>query len=119
MQPLDTYELILNFTILVAMPIMIWANLRKNGIENPLYVYLWDEHPNFMRVSLVVLGLLVLFSAVALLGHFGVLPGDLVERANLVIGIPFLVAAVAEIFLAVRGVLKVLRDRRRSRASKT
>ena len=30
MQPLDTYGLVVNFTILIMMPLIIWANLRQN-----------------------------------------------------------------------------------------
>ena len=112
MQPLDTYGLVVNFTILIMMPLIIWANLRQNRTAHPLNTYLWTEHPNFMRLSLVIIGLLVLFSAVTLLGHFGFLSGGVVEVANIVIGIPFLFLAVAEIVLAVRVLLKVLRERR-------
>ena len=112
MQPLDTYGLVLNFTILIMMPLIIWANLRQNGTANPFNTYLWTEHPNFMRISLVIIGLLILYSSVALLGHFGFLAGGVVDVANLVIGIPFLVLAVVEIVLAVRVLLKFLRERK-------
>ena len=112
MQPLDTYSLIVDFIILFVMPLIIWANLRQSSASKPLNAYLWTEHPNFMRVSLVIIGLLVLYSAVALLGHFGVLPSDVVETANIVIGIPFLFLAVVEIVLAARAGLKFLRDRK-------
>ena len=59
MQPLDTYNLVLNYVILIMMPLLIWANLRMNPNANPVSAYLWNEHPNFMRISLVVIGLLV------------------------------------------------------------
>ena len=100
MQPLDTYGLVVNFTILIMMPLIIWANLRQNRMASPFSAYLWTEHPNFMRISLVIIGLLVVYSAVTLLGHFGFLPGDVVE-----------------IVLAVRVALKFLRDRK-ARTSK-
>lgn len=112
MQPLDTYHLILNYIIFIMMPLIIWANLRMNPNANPVSAYLWNEHPNFMRISLVVIGLLVIFSAVSLLGHYGVLSGDTVGAANIAIAIPFLVLAVVEIVLGVRLVLKFLRDRK-------
>ncbi len=32
-----------------------------------------------MRISLLILGMLILFSAITLLGHFGVLAGGIVE----------------------------------------
>jgi hypothetical protein len=112
MLPLDTYGLVVNFTILIMMPLIIWANLRQNRTANPLNTYLWTEHPNFMRVSLVIIGLLVLYSGVALLGHFGVLAGSVVEVANIVIGIPFLLLAVVEIVLAVRALRQFLRERK-------
>jgi hypothetical protein len=112
MQPLDTYGLVVNFTILIMMPLIIWANLRQNRTGNPLNTYLWTEHPNLMRVSLVIIGLLVLYSAVALLGHFGFLAGGVVEVANIVIGIPFLFLALVEIVLAVRALRQFLRERK-------
>jgi len=63
-------------------------------------------------MSLLIIGLLVVFSAVTLLGHFGVLSGGIVEIANIVIGIPFLVLSVIEIVLAVKVALKFRRDRK-------
>ena len=65
-----------------------------------------------MRVSMLVIGVLTLFSAVTLLGHFGVVSGEFVDVTNLVIGIPFLVLAVIEIVLAVRVALKFMHDRK-------
>jgi hypothetical protein len=112
MQPLDTNVLIVNFFVVVMMPLIIWGNLRKSPRSNPLNDYLWSEHRNFMRVSMLVIGVLTLFSVVTLLGHYGVVSGAFVEVANLVIGIPFLVLAVVEVVLAVRVALKFLRDRK-------
>jgi len=117
MQPLDTYGLIINLFVVIAMPLIIWGNVRKNAKSTPFSDYLWSEHRNFMRVSMVVIGVLTLFSAVALLGHFGVVSGAFVDVANLVIGIPFLFLAVVEIVLAVCVALKFTRDRR-ARTSK-
>jgi len=94
------------------MPLIIWANLSQNRRPSPFSDYLWTEHPNFMRISLVIIGLLVVYSAVALLGHFGFLAGAVVEVANIVVGIPFLFLAVVEIVLAVRVVVKFLRARK-------
>jgi len=112
MQPLDTYGLIVNFIVVIMMPLIIWGNLRKSARSTPFNDYLWTEHRNFMRVSMLVVEVLAVFSAVTLLGHFGVVSGGFVEVANLVIGIPFLFLAVVEIVLAVRVALKFLRDRK-------
>ena len=112
MQPLNTYGLIVNFAIVIMMPLIIWGNLRKNARSTPFSDYLWTEHRNFMLISMLVIGLITVFSAVALLGHYGVVSGEFVDVANLVIGIPFLVLAVVEIVLAVRVALKFLRDRK-------
>jgi hypothetical protein len=118
MQPLDTYNLVLNYVILIMMPLLIWANLRMKPNASPVSAYLWNEHPNFTRISLVVIGLLVVFSAVSLLGHYGVLSGDAVDAANIAIGIPFLSLALVEIVLGVRVALKFLRGRK-AKESKT
>lgn len=112
MEPLTTYGLIVNFAVLIMMPIIIWGNLRQSGRTAPINAYLWSEHPNFMRVSLLILGMLILFSAITLLGHFGVLAGGIVEIASMVIGIPFLVLAILEIVLAAKAAFKFLRNRK-------
>ncbi len=112
MQPLGTYGLIVNFFVVIMMPLIVWGNLRKNARSTPFNDYLWAEHRNFMRVSMLVIGVLTVFSAVTLLGHFGVVSGGFVEVANLVIGIPFLFLAVVEIVLAVRVAVKFLRRRK-------
>lgn len=112
MQQLDTYNLIVNWAVLIIMPLLIWANSSPRMMANAFSAYLWTEHRNFMRLSLVILGFVTLFAAATLLGHYGLLSPDGVELANMVIGIPFLFLAVIEIVLAVRGVLKFLRERR-------
>jgi hypothetical protein len=112
MQPLDTYNLVLNHIILIMMPMLIWANLRMNPNASPVSAYLWNEHPNFMRISLVVIGLLVVFSAVSLLGHYGVLSGDTVDAGNIGIAVPFMLLAIVEIVLGFRVALMFLRDRK-------
>ena len=42
--------------------------------SSPLNAYLWREHPNLMRVSLVILGLLALNAVVTLAEHYGLSP---------------------------------------------
>jgi hypothetical protein len=106
---LTTYELVLNLFIAVVMPLLILANLRDWGMKSPMNVYLWREAPNLMRVSLVILGLLAVWSVIRLGGHFGLLPADLVDTALLVVGVPFLIAAVAEIWLVAKAARQYLR----------
>ena len=109
MQPLSQYDLYLNFFVAVVMPILILTNLMSWGINSPLNVYLWREQPNLMRVSLVILGLLAVWSVIRLAGHFGLLSAGLVDSALLVVGVPFLVAAVAEIWLVSKAARQYLR----------
>ena len=73
MQPLTTYDLVLNIFVVVIMPLLIVANLKGWGTQSPLNIYLWRESPNLMRVSLVILGLLALYSLVQLAGYFGLI----------------------------------------------
>lgn len=108
MHPLSTYDVVLDFAIVVVMPLLIWVNLRGTAANSQ---YLWRESPNFMRVSLLVIGLLTLFSAVGLLGYYGLVPPVVVEYAAPIIGIPFLVVALAEIWLGVGALRKFLRTR--------
>jgi hypothetical protein len=112
MQPLDTYNLVLNYIVLIMMPLILLANLFANRMATPFSAYLWTEHPNFMRISLVIIGLLTVYAAVTLLGHYGVLSGEAVDTANIAVGIPFLFLAVIELVLGARVVLKFLRDRK-------
>ena len=108
---LGTYDLVLNSIIVVMMPLIIWANLRTRGFQSPLNQYLWNEFPNLMRTSLIILALLTLYSVLELMRHFGLLSEDLAELVLPAVGLPFLVAAIAMIWLSVRAVLKVLRTR--------
>jgi len=110
MHPLDTYDLVVNFFVIVIMPLIIWANLRNSGIKSPLHVYLWREQPNLMRMALLILAMVTLFSASALLANFGFISPEVEETMDMVIGIPFMIAAVAVIGLAAMAAFKALRD---------
>jgi hypothetical protein len=112
MQPLSQYDLYLNFFVAVVMPILILTNLMNWGTKSPLNVYLWREHPNLMRVSLVMLGLLALNAFVTLAAHYGLVPGSAADYATPMLGIPFLVASVAVIWLSGRAAVQYLRGRR-------
>ena len=112
MQPLTTYDLVLNIFVVAVMPLLILANLKDWGSQSPLNVYLWREHPNLMRVSLVILGLLTLYSLAQLAGHFGLVSPAVLDYALPAIGIPFLLAAIAEIWLVVKAISQYMRARR-------
>ena len=45
MQPLTTYDFVLNIFVVVIMPLLIVANLKGWGSQAPLNVYLWREQP--------------------------------------------------------------------------
>lgn len=109
MHTLDTFNLVMNVFALVMMPLIIWANLRNSGIKSPLHAYLWLEHPNFMRVSLLIIMMVTLFAACSLLANFGLISPAAEETIAMVIGIPFMVASVAIIGLAIAAALKALR----------
>lgn len=111
MQPLGTVELYLNVFIAIWFPLLIVVNLRSWGARSPLNAYLWREEPNLMRVSLVVIGLLTAFTYARLAAHFGLLAGSVLNVIMLVTGVPFLVAAIAEIWLGTRALRRYLRAR--------
>ncbi len=112
MEPLGTQDIVLNCFVIVVMPLLIVANLQKWGLRSPLNEYLWREHPTLMRLSLFIIGLLTLSSAVQLAGHVGLMPAAAVDFALPLIGIPFLIAAVIEIWLGVAAVVQYRRMRR-------
>lgn len=112
MQPLETYDLCLNIFVAVVMPLLIVANLTGRVRSDARNAYLWRDHANFMWLSMGIIGLLSLWSMIQLAGHFGLITGTAVEVALPVIGIPFLILAVAEIWLGVRMLVQYLRTRR-------
>ena len=59
MHTLSNFDLYLNFAVAVLMPFLIVANMMDLS-STPFSAYLWREHPNLMRVSLVMLGLLMI-----------------------------------------------------------
>jgi hypothetical protein len=102
MQPLTTLELYLNWIVAVGMPLIIVANLNQRLRENARNAYLWRDHAGFMRASLVVIGLLALWSITRLANYYGLISADTVEAIMPVLGVPFLIAAVVEIWLLIR-----------------
>lgn len=113
MHPLATlsaYDLIQNAFIVVAMPLLIWANLRHAGLQSPLHAYLWREHPNLMRVALTILALTTLFSVITILAYRGVISPATEEALSMVVGVSFLFASLAMVCLAVGAAFKALRS---------
>jgi len=117
MEPLSTFDLVMNFLVVIVMPLLILANLRNFGRKSPLKTYLWNEHPNFMRVSLVVIGLLMMFSVTGLLGYYGLVSPTFVEYAAPVLAILFLIVALAEIWLSIAVLRKYFRTRKAGRTT--
>lgn len=105
MPPLATFDLLMNFIILVMMPLIILGNLTLKG---PAQVYMWREHPHLTSAALVFLGLLVVFAGSEVLGHFGLVSGETVEMAAIVVGIPVLALSVAILYFGSLAALKVL-----------
>jgi hypothetical protein len=112
MQPLDTYHLVLNIFVAVVMPLLILANVMGWGTRTPVNDFLWRDHTNFMRISMVIIGLLALWSMVQLAAHFGLISFGAADVAMPILGVPFLILAVVEIWLAFRALQDYLRMRR-------
>ena len=102
MQPLDTYQVVLNTFVAVVMPLIILANVMGWGARTPVNDFLWRDHTNFMRISMVIIGLLALWSMVQLAAHFGLISFGVADVAMPILCVPFLILAVVEICLAVR-----------------
>ena len=115
MQPLDTYHLVLNIFVAVVMPLLILANVMGWGARTPVNDFLWRDHTNFMRLSMVIIGLLALWSMVQLAAHFGLISMGMADVVMPILGVPFLILAVVEIWLAIRA-FKDYRQMRRSQA---
>jgi hypothetical protein len=115
MQPLDTYHLVLNIFVAVVMPLLILANVMGWGARTPVNDFLWRDHTNFMRLSMVIIGLLALWSMVQLAAHFGLISFGAADVAMPILGVPFLILAVVEIWLAFKA-FKDYRQMRRSQA---
>jgi hypothetical protein len=108
--PLSTYDLVLNCIVVVMMPLIIWANLRRAGLQSPANIRLWRDHPNFMRTSVLIIALLTAFAAIQLLAHFGLVPAAVVEIALPIIGIPFLAASLALVWFGAGMVRTMVRN---------
>jgi hypothetical protein len=111
MQPLGTVELYLNIFIAIWFPLLILANLVNWGARSPVNAYLWREEPTLMRASMVIIAVLAVWSMIRLAAHFGFLTGETLNTVMIVIGVPFGIAAVVEIWLGVRALLRYLRRR--------
>lgn len=111
MQPLSTFDLYLNIFNAIVLPLLILANLSGWVARSPANAFLWREHANLMRLSMAILGLLSLWSIAQIAGHFGFISGPAVEVVVMVIGVPFLFAAVAEIWLGAKLVRQWVRWR--------
>ena len=94
MQPLDTYHLVLNIFVAVVMPLLILANVMGWGARTPVNDFLWRDHTNFMRISMVIIGLLALWSMVQLAAHFGLISTGTADVAMPVLGVPFLLSLI-------------------------
>jgi hypothetical protein len=112
MQPLGTYDLYVNIFAAVVLPLILAANLNPRVRSSGKNAYLWREHAKFMWLSMVIIGLLSMWSMVQLAGHFGLVSGQMVQSAMPVFGIPFLILAVAEIWMAGRIAIGFLQARR-------
>lgn len=112
MQPLGTYDLYMNIFAAVVLPLIIAANLNPRVRSFGNNAYLWRDHAKFMWLSMVIIGLLSLWSIVQLAGHFGLVSGQVVQVAMPAFGIPFLILAVAEIWMAGRIAIQLLQARR-------
>lgn len=111
MHTLSNFDLYLNFAVAVLMPLLIVANMFDLS-SSPFNAYLWREHPNLMRVSLFMLGLLALNAMATLAEHYGLISAATAEYAIPVLGIPFMITSIAVIWLSVRAVTQYLRTRR-------
>jgi hypothetical protein len=111
----DTHDLVVNAFVVVVMPLIIWSNLKGARLKSRASDYLWREHANFMRVSLLILALLTLFSVVELLGAFGLISPAAEETLGIAVGIPFLFAALALFWLGGLVAVRVFRDWRAGR----
>ena len=106
MQSLATFDLIMNFLILVMMPLIILGNLTLKG---PAQTYMWREHPHLMSAALVFLGLLVVFAGSEVLGHFGFVSAETVEMAAIVVGLPVLALSLGILYFGSLAALRALR----------
>lgn len=115
MQSLDTHALVMNAFIVVAMPLVILVNLRGAARTSPMHNYLWRENPNLMRVMLVILGAVMLFSVIDILAHKGVISPLMREMLSMLVGVPFLFLSLATIVLAAICMVRLIRDWRAGR----
>ena len=110
MQPLSPFEVYLNIFIAVVFPLLIVRNL-VDGERSPRNSYLWRHEADLMRVSLIVIGILWVWTLARLAIHFQVLTRGAIQPVMLILAIPFGIAAVAEIWLGTGALLRYMRNR--------
>jgi phosphoglycerol transferase MdoB-like AlkP superfamily enzyme len=108
---LSNHDLFIYGLSAVVMPLLLVANLSSLVMRDRVGRLMWAQHPTLMRVSLVIIGLLAFWSWVSLAAHFGLIPPAVVDVALAAIGLPFVAAAVAEIWLAVSALRQFLSSR--------
>jgi hypothetical protein len=104
-------DVALNVLVVLMMPVIIWANLTQRARHSPVNAYLWREHPGLVRTSLVFLAMLVVYSAIELLGEFGIAAKETVDMAGMLIGIPMLMLSLAITALVLYAGVKAARCR--------
>src|SRR4051794_13568337 len=77
---LSPFDLAVSYAIVVAMPVIIWANYRTRDVG--LMGHLWRETPVLALASLIFLSLITLFSAIELLTHYGFLSAEIEDTLS-------------------------------------
>lgn len=104
MQLLGDYELWLDIFCAVVFPLIVVGNLAGWGGARD--TYLWREKPALMRVALVVVAVLAVWSAAQLTVRLGYLTDAGLDVIMVVLGPVFLIGGAIEIWLATRAFLR-------------
>lgn len=110
MQPLGPFEVYLNIFAAVVFPLLIVRNLI-DGESSPRNSYLWRHEADLMRVSLIVIGILWVWTLARLAIHFQLLTSGAIQPVMLILAVSFAIAAVAEIWLGTGALVRYLRNR--------
>lgn len=109
MRLLGDYQLSLDIVCAIAFPLLIVSNLAGwGGARNS---YLWREQLGLMRIAMVVIAVLAVWSAAQVAVHFGYVTDAGLDVIMVVLGPVFLIGGAIEIWLGSRAFLRYRRNR--------
>ena len=108
---LSSHDLLFNsFAVIVLIPLAVYSMITKQLLPPETFMgKVYRAEPRMLAIGNALLLLIGFRGAMLLMTHFGFIAQGFMDKSDLVLGVPFLLLAVTELFLFGRGVLNVKR----------